>query len=170
LARGELQCVGATTLDEYRENIEKDGALERRFQKVMVDGSTPDETLEILQNLKSRYEDHHKVVYTDEALQTCVTLADRYVTDREFPDKAIDIMDEVGARAQINVNFLKLSKNFEQKPLKLKIRRFRLLRVRNMRKPLNYVTKNERLSKNLNMKKKSLIRERMRNVKKSPKK
>ena len=103
LARGELQCIGATTLDEYREHIEKDGALERRFQKVMVDGASPEETLEILQNLKSRYESHHKVAYEDEALEACVYLADRYVTDREFPDKAIDIMDEVGAKAQINV-------------------------------------------------------------------
>lgn len=103
LARGELQCIGATTLDEYRENIEKDGALERRFQKVIVDGTTPEETMEILKNLKSRYESHHKVSYTDESLMACVSLADRYITDREFPDKAIDIMDEVGARAQINV-------------------------------------------------------------------
>jgi ATP-dependent Clp protease ATP-binding subunit ClpC len=103
LARGELQCVGATTLDEYRENIEKDGALERRFQKVMVDGASPEETLEILQRLKPFYEKHHKVTYTDEALDACVTLAGRYVTDREFPDKAIDVMDEVGAKSQISV-------------------------------------------------------------------
>jgi len=105
LARGELQCIGATTLDEYRENIEKDGALERRFQKIMVDGSTPEETLEILNNLKDKYEYHHKVIYTDESIQACVSLADRYITDREFPDKAIDILDEVGARAQINVKY-----------------------------------------------------------------
>jgi len=103
LARGELQCIGATTLDEYRENIEKDGALERRFQKVMVDGASPEETLHILKNLKDRYEDHHKVNYSEKSLEACVILADRYVTDREFPDKAIDIMDEVGARAQIDV-------------------------------------------------------------------
>ena len=103
LARGELQCVGATTLDEYRENIEKDGALERRFQKVMVDGASPEETLEILQRLKPFYEKHHKVTYTDEALDACVTLSGRYVTDREFPDKAIDVMDEVGAKSQISV-------------------------------------------------------------------
>ncbi len=103
LARGELQCVGATTLDEYRENIEKDGALERRFQKVMVDGSSPEETMVILQNLKSRYESHHKVSYSDDSLEACVYLADRYITDRAFPDKAIDILDEVGARSQISV-------------------------------------------------------------------
>jgi ATP-dependent Clp protease ATP-binding subunit ClpC len=105
LARGELQCIGATTLDEYRENIEKDGALERRFQKIMVDGSTPEETLEILNNLKDKYEYHHKVTYSEESIQACVSLADRYITDREFPDKAIDILDEVGARAQINVKY-----------------------------------------------------------------
>ena len=103
LARGELQCIGATTLDEYRQNIEKDGALERRFQKVLVDGSTVKETISILENLKSRYESHHKVNYTPEAIRACVILADRYITDREFPDKAIDVMDEVGARSQINV-------------------------------------------------------------------
>jgi ATP-dependent Clp protease ATP-binding subunit ClpC len=102
LARGELQCIGATTLDEYRQNIEKDGALERRFQKVVVDGSTISETLQILENIKSKYESHHKVNYTPEAIKACVILADRYITDREFPDKAIDIMDEVGARSQIN--------------------------------------------------------------------
>ena len=111
LARGELQCIGATTLDEYREHIEKDGALERRFQKVMVDGATPEETLVILNNLKSRYESHHKVAYSDESLEACVYLADRYITDREFPDKAIDILDEVGAKAQINV---KLPEEIEQ--------------------------------------------------------
>ena len=105
LARGELQCIGATTLDEYRENIEKDGALERRFQKIMVDGSSPNETIEILENLKERYELHHKVTYSDESIKACVALADRYITDREFPDKAIDILDEVGARAQIDIKY-----------------------------------------------------------------
>jgi ATP-dependent Clp protease ATP-binding subunit ClpC len=103
LARGELQCIGATTLDEYRQNIEKDGALERRFQKVVVDGSTISETLQILENIKPKYESHHKVNYTPESIRACVILADRYITDREFPDKAIDIMDEVGARSQINI-------------------------------------------------------------------
>ena len=128
LARGELQCIGATTLDEYRENIEKDGALERRFQKVMVDGSTPEETLEILSNLKSRYEDHHKVVYSDEALQTCVTLADRYVTDREFPDKAIDIMDEVGARAQINVKLPEIIEELRAEALDIKEKKIQVVK------------------------------------------
>lgn len=128
LARGELQCIGATTLDEYRENIEKDGALERRFQKVMVDGSTTEETLEILQNLKSRYEDHHKVIYTDESLQTCVTLADRYVTDREFPDKAIDIMDEVGARAQINVKLPEIIEELRLEALEIKDKKIQVVK------------------------------------------
>lgn len=102
LARGEIQCIGATTLDEYRKNIEKDGALERRFQKVIVDPTTPDETLQILRNIKERYEDHHNVRYTDEALQACVKLTDRYVSDRTFPDKAIDALDEAGARVHIS--------------------------------------------------------------------
>jgi len=120
LARGELQCIGATTLDEYRENIEKDGALERRFQKVVVDGATPEETMTILSNLKSRYESHHKVNYTDESLEACVYLADRYITDREFPDKAIDIMDEVGARTQISVKLPEEIEVLKEEALKIK--------------------------------------------------
>ena len=102
LSRGELQCIGATTLDEYRKSIEKDGALERRFQKVIVEPTTKEETLEILKNIKERYEAHHNVTYTDEALRACVHLTDRYVTDRFFPDKAIDALDESGARVHIN--------------------------------------------------------------------
>lgn len=102
LARGEIQCIGATTLDEYRKNIEKDGALERRFQKVIVDPTTTEETLQILRNIKERYEDHHNVRYTDEALKACVKLTERYVTDRTFPDKAIDALDEAGARVHIS--------------------------------------------------------------------
>ncbi len=101
LARGTIQCVGATTLDEYRKSIEKDGALERRFQKVLVEATTADETLEILKNIKERYEEHHHVAYTDDALAACVKLTDRYITDRAFPDKAIDALDEVGARVHL---------------------------------------------------------------------
>lgn len=101
LARGELQCIGATTLDEYRKNIEKDGALERRFQKVMVDPTTAEETLRILNNIKDKYEQHHNVVYTPEALEACVKLTERYVSDRNFPDKAIDALDEAGSRVHI---------------------------------------------------------------------
>jgi ATP-dependent Clp protease ATP-binding subunit ClpC len=103
LSRGEIQCIGATTLEEYRKNIEKDGALERRFQKVVVDPSTKEETLEILKQSKDRYEKHHKVRYSEEILKLCVELADRYITDREFPDKAFDILDEVGARSQVEI-------------------------------------------------------------------
>jgi ATP-dependent Clp protease ATP-binding subunit ClpC len=103
LSRGEIQCIGATTLDEYRKHFEKDGALERRFQKIIVDPSTKEETFEILKQSKEKYEDHHKVNYTDEALWLCVELADRYITDREFPDKAFDILDEVGSRMQIDI-------------------------------------------------------------------
>ena len=101
LARGEIQCIGATTLDEYRQYIEKDGALERRFQKVLVEATTPEETLEILNNIKDKYEDHHLVSYTDEALKACISLTERYVSDRLLPDKAIDALDEAGARVRI---------------------------------------------------------------------
>ena len=102
LARGEIQCIGATTLDEYRQNIEKDGALERRFQKVLVEQTTVDETLEILRNIKDKYENHHNVFYNDEALKACAELTDRYMTDRYLPDKAIDALDEAGSRVHIN--------------------------------------------------------------------
>ncbi|HAE71668.1 MAG TPA: Clp protease ClpC, partial [Flavobacteriaceae bacterium] len=105
LARGEIQCIGATTLDEFRQHIEKDGALERRFQKVIVEPTSVAETLEILKNIKPKYEDHHNVTYTDAALEACVTLTDRYITDRFLPDKAIDALDEVGSRVHItNMN------------------------------------------------------------------
>lgn len=101
LARGTIQCIGATTVDEYRNSIEKDGALERRFQKVMVEPTTTEETLQILENIKDRYEEHHHVGYTDEALKAAVRLTDRYITDRFFPDKAIDVIDEVGSRVHL---------------------------------------------------------------------
>ncbi|MBS7376958.1 MAG: ATP-dependent Clp protease ATP-binding subunit [Paludibacteraceae bacterium] len=101
LSKGKIQCIGATTLNEYRESIEKDGALERRFQKIIVEPSTAEETLQILRNIKNRYEDHHNVKYSDEALEYCVSLSQRYITDRNFPDKAIDVLDEVGSRTHI---------------------------------------------------------------------
>jgi ATP-dependent Clp protease ATP-binding subunit ClpC len=101
LARGELQCIGATTLDEYRQYIEKDGALERRFQKVLVDPTTPEETVEILNNIKEKYEDHHMVTYSEDAIKACVSLTTRYITDRYLPDKAIDALDEAGSRVHI---------------------------------------------------------------------
>ncbi len=102
LARGDIQCIGATTLDEYRQHIEKDGALERRFQKIMVEPTTPDETLDILNNIKERYEDHHNVYYTPEAIHACVSLTGRYISDRHLPDKAIDALDEAGSRVHIS--------------------------------------------------------------------
>jgi ATP-dependent Clp protease ATP-binding subunit ClpC len=102
LARGEIQCIGATTLDEYRQYIEKDGALARRFQMVMVDSTTVEETIQILDNIKEKYEDHHHVEYTKEAIEACVKLSDRYISDRYLPDKAIDVLDEAGARVHIN--------------------------------------------------------------------
>lgn len=102
LSRGEIQCIGATTLDEYRQYIEKDGALARRFQIVVIDATTPEETIDILNNIKEKYEDHHHVIYTDEAIEGCVKLSDRYISDRYLPDKAIDVLDEAGARVHIN--------------------------------------------------------------------
>jgi len=119
LARGEIQCIGATTLDEYRQYIEKDGALERRFQKVIVEPTTPEETIQILNNVKAKYEDHHNVTYTDEAIKACVTLTARYITDRHLPDKAIDALDEAGSRVHItNIkvpkNILDIEKQIEQ--------------------------------------------------------
>jgi ATP-dependent Clp protease ATP-binding subunit ClpC len=119
LARGELQCIGASTLDEYRQHIEKDGALDRRFQRVLIEQPSVDETVQILANIKDKYEDHHNVSYSDEAIESCVKLSDRYMTDRLLPDKAIDVMDEVGARKHlknINVpeNILELEKQIEE--------------------------------------------------------
>ncbi|MDD2961804.1 MAG: ATP-dependent Clp protease ATP-binding subunit [Muribaculaceae bacterium] len=102
LARGTIQCIGATTLDEYRKNIEKDGALERRFQKIIVEPTTAEETIQILNNIKGKYEDHHNVIYTPEAIEACVKLTDRYVSERNFPDKAIDALDEAGSRVHIS--------------------------------------------------------------------
>jgi ATP-dependent Clp protease ATP-binding subunit ClpC len=120
LSRGEIQCIGATTLDEYRTNFEKDGALERRFQKVVVDPSSKEETFEILKMSKEKYEDHHKVTYDDDTLWTFVELADRYITDREFPDKAFDILDEVGARMQIDIKLPEVIENLKDEANKIK--------------------------------------------------
>jgi ATP-dependent Clp protease ATP-binding subunit ClpC len=119
LARGEIQCIGATTLDEYRQNIEKDGALERRFQKIIVQQTSVEETYEILKNIKDKYENHHNVIYTDEALKSCVDLTYRYISDRFLPDKAIDALDEAGSRVHINNmnvpdNIVKLEENLEK--------------------------------------------------------
>ena len=120
LARGEIQCIGATTLDEYRKNFEKDGALERRFQKVIVEGASMEETFQILLNSKDRYESFHKVSYSDEVLKACVKLAERYITDREFPDKAFDILDEVGARCQLDMKIPQVIEDLKIKASEIK--------------------------------------------------
>jgi ATP-dependent Clp protease ATP-binding subunit ClpC len=129
LARGEIQCIGATTLDEYRQYIEKDGALERRFQKVLVEPASAEETVAILNNIKPKYEDHHNVIYTPEALQACVTLTQRYISDRHLPDKAIDAMDEVGARVHItNINVPQSVLDIEKKIEEIKVEKSRVVR------------------------------------------
>ena len=131
LSRGEIQCIGATTLDEYRTNFEKDGALERRFQKVIVDASTKEETFEILQQSKEKYEDHHKVKYSDETLQIFVELADRYITDREFPDKAFDILDEVGARMQIDIKLPEVIEKLKKEASDIKLEKITVIKQQN---------------------------------------
>ncbi len=121
LARGEIQCIGATTLDEYRQNIEKDGALERRFQKILIEETSTEETLEILKNIKDKYESHHNVTYTDEALKACVDLSSRYISDRFLPDKAIDALDEAGSRVHMqNMNVPKKVINLEEELEKIR--------------------------------------------------
>ena len=129
LARGEIQCIGATTLDEYRQYIEKDGALERRFQKVLVEPTTAEETIQILHNIKSKYEDHHNVVYTDDAIAACVNLTQRYITDRHLPDKAIDALDESGSRVHIkNINVPKNVIEIEKKIEEIKEEKNKVVR------------------------------------------
>jgi ATP-dependent Clp protease ATP-binding subunit ClpC len=132
LARGEIQCIGATTLDEYRKNIEKDGALERRFQKVIVDPTSAEETRRILETIKPKYEDHHNVIYTDEALDLCVKLTDRYISDRNFPDKAIDALDEAGSRTHIsNIVVPKTIETLEAKINAIKQQKSQAVKVQN---------------------------------------
>lgn len=129
LARGEIQCIGATTLDEYRQYIEKDGALERRFQKVIIEPATAEESFIILNNIKAKYEDHHNVTYTPEAIQACVTLTQRYISDRHLPDKAIDALDEVGARVHItNINVPKSVLDIEKKIEEIKVEKNKVVR------------------------------------------
>ena len=149
LSRGELQCIGATTLEEYRKNIEKDGALERRFQKVMVDPSTKDETLQILQNSKDRYEDHHKVKYTDEILNLCVELADRYITDREFPDKAFDIIDEVGARSQVEIKLPEVIEDLKRQAEEIKKEKIRVINSQRYEEAANLRDKERKILSDL---------------------
>jgi ATP-dependent Clp protease ATP-binding subunit ClpC len=131
LSRGELQCIGATTLDEFRKNIEKDGALERRFQKVVVEPSSVEETIQILKNVRDKYEGFHKVSYTDDVIEACVKLADRYITDREFPDKAFDILDEVGARMQTELKVPEVIEELKKKAAEIKQQKIDVVKKQN---------------------------------------
>ncbi|HLW05949.1 MAG TPA: ATP-dependent Clp protease ATP-binding subunit [Marinilabiliaceae bacterium] len=132
LARGEIQCIGATTLDEYRQHIEKDGALERRFQKIMIEPTTAEETIEILNNIKSKYEDHHNVTYTPEAIKACVSLTERYISDRHLPDKAIDALDEAGSRVHIaNIVVPKHILELEEKIESIKENKIKAVKAQN---------------------------------------
>ena len=152
LARGEIQCIGATTLDEYRKNIEKDGALERRFQKVMVEPTTPEETLQILRNIKDKYEDHHNVNYTDAALEAAVKLSDRYITDRNFPDKAIDAIDESGSRIHLtNVNVPKEIEEQEKFIEEAKAKKNEAVKLQNYELEARFRDKEKQLSNQLEM-------------------
>ncbi|MGB5488258.1 MAG: ATP-dependent Clp protease ATP-binding subunit, partial [Lysobacterales bacterium] len=160
LARGEIQCIGATTLDEYRQHIEKDGALERRFQKVMVEATSIEETMEILRNIKDRYEDHHNVLYTDEALDACVTLTNRYISDRYLPDKAIDALDEAGSRVHISnivvpERILELEKRLEE----TKKEKIKAVKNQNFEKAASFRDREKELIDGLEMEKKKWEKE-----------
>ena len=159
LARGEIQCVGATTLDEYRKNFEKDGALERRFQKVIVDPATKEETFEILKNAKDKYENYHKVVYTDEVLSLCVDLAERYITDREFPDKAFDILDEVGARSQVEVKVPEEIEKLKLEALDIKQEKLDVVKRQDYEEAANLRDKEKRILNRLETEKKKFEEE-----------
>ena len=159
LARGEIQCVGATTLDEYRKNFEKDGALERRFQKVVVDAATKEETLIILKNVKNKYEDYHKVTYTDEVLSVCVDLADRYITDREFPDKGFDIIDEVGARSQVEIKMPESIEKLKQQAADIKQEKVDVVKQQRYEEAANLRDKEKRILTKLETEKKKFEEE-----------
>ena len=159
LARGEIQCVGATTLDEYRKNFEKDGALERRFQKVIVDPATKEETFEILKNAKDKYENYHKVVYSDEVLTLCVDLAERYITDREFPDKAFDILDEVGARSQVEVKIPDEIEKLNLEALDIKQEKLDVVKRQDYEEAANLRDKEKRILNKLETEKKKFEEE-----------
>ena len=159
LARGEIQCVGATTLDEYRKNFEKDGALERRFQKVVVDSATKAETLEILKNVKDKYENFHKVTYTDEVLSVCVDLADRYITDREFPDKGFDIIDEVGARSQVEIKMPESIEKLKQQAADIKQEKVDVVKQQRYEEAANLRDKETRILTKLDAEKKKFEEE-----------
>ena len=154
LSRGEIQCIGATTLDEYKKQIEKDGALDRRFQKVIVSSSTKEETLQILKNVKDKYENYHKVNYTDNILQICVDLAERYITDREFPDKAFDILDEVGARAQVDVKNPEIIDELKRQALEIKQQKLLVVKKQNYEEAANLRDKEKKVLSQLDIEKK----------------
>jgi ATP-dependent Clp protease ATP-binding subunit ClpC len=154
LSRGEIQCIGATTLDEYKKQIEKDGALDRRFQKVVVSSSTKEETLQILKNVKDKYENYHKVNYTDNILQICVDLAERYITDREFPDKAFDILDEVGARAQVDVKNPEIIDELKRQALEIKQQKLLVVKKQNYEEAANLRDKEKKVLSQLDIEKK----------------
>ena len=154
LARGEIQCIGATTLDEYRKNFEKDGALERRFQKVIVDSATKEETIQILQHSKERYENYHKVKYSDEILSLCVDLAERYITDREFPDKAFDIIDEVGARSQVEVKMPEIIEKLKEQAHDIKQEKLDVVKKQNYEEAASLRDKERRILDKLDLEKK----------------
>ena len=150
LARGEIQCIGATTLDEYRQYIEKDGALERRFQMVLIEPASPEETVEILHNIKDRYEDHHGVQYTDDAIKSCVDLSVRYMSDRHLPDKAIDILDEAGARVHIsNIHVPSDIVQLENELELLKQEKYRVVKSQNFEEAAKLRDKEKRVSEDL---------------------
>jgi ATP-dependent Clp protease ATP-binding subunit ClpC len=154
-ARGEIHCIGATTLDEYRQNIEKDGALERRFQKIMVNPTTAEETLQILKNIKERYEDHHNVFYTQAALDACVKLTDRYISDRHFPDKAIDALDEAGSRVHIsNIVVPEIIENIEQQIAENDTEKLSAIKQQKYEQAANLRDKHKKLTEELNAAKK----------------
>lgn len=160
LARGTIQCIGATTLDEYRKNIEKDGALERRFQKIIVDATTPEETLQILNNIKVKYEDHHNVRYTDEAIQACVRLTERYISERNFPDKAIDALDEAGSRVHItSIVVPKEIEEIEKKIAETAKNKIKAARSQNFESAANYRDMEQKLMTELQASKESWEKE-----------
>ena len=153
LSRGELQCIGATTLDEFRKNIEKDGALERRFQKVIVEPSSVAETIQILKNVRDKYESFHKVYYSDEVIETCVKLADRYITDREFPDKAFDILDEVGARMQTDLKVPDIIEELKKKAADIKLQKIEVVKKQNYEQAAELRDKEKKLLTKLDQEK-----------------
>lgn len=150
LARGEIQCIGASTLDEYREHIEKDGALDRRFQKIIVEAPTAEETLEIISNVKDKYEKHHGVIYTEDAVKSCVKLAERYITDRYFPDKAFDVLDESGARVRLaNVEVPKDIVTIENELREISLEKHKVIRNQNFEEAARLRDKEKKLQQDL---------------------